>query len=517
MFNRARTMSPLLLTAALWPLTGVAADPASDDERAALPRYVFKVGQELSYQAHSEFRAEDGPPLKSDYTWQVWVIRQNDDGSWRLILRQSSSYQMPPAAEGREKNADQPSKPNGSPKPDRAGKPEQAGKPNQAGNPGPAKTQPAATPAPAAPPEFVTFAYCDLFPDGRISDNPTIDDRLEPRLLFPKLPKNSKELENGWSDARRKMQVSYRYQVAKRPADDDDSQQWEIRATRQSPTDEVLLSSTKATYLFDAERGVIESVESQLRQGYGPAGEGTNQTELAGTENFDQAWTRQLDEEMQTYFDVQQRYRELLEAAQRNSTETETLLLDAGALLQHAAGQVSLPVIKEELSKQLALHALNAGFAARAARDRADLIDAPAPTWQVKDLDGKSHSLKNYKGKVIVLEFWRRGSDWCLRLVPQIEQLAERFEDQPVVVLGMNTDTKEEDARLVAEKMALNYPTLRAEKIAEKYGVKDLPAVVVIDRQGVVRDYRAGYSATLAKELIPEIEELLSERDQEKR
>lgn len=501
---RTKAITPFLLTAVILPLTGRAAEPTSDADRGALPRYVFKVGQELSYQAHSEFRAEDGPPLKSDYTWQVWVIRQNDDGSWRLILRQSSSYQMPPAAEGRETSADQPSKPNGSPKADRGGKP------------GAAKTQPAASPGPAEPPEFVTFAYCDLFPDGRISDNPTIDDRLEPRLLFPKLPKNNKELENGWSDARRKMQVSYRYQVAKRPADDDESQQWEIRATRQSSTDEVLLSSTKATYVFDAERGVIESVESQLRQGYGPAGEGTNQTELAGTENFDQAWTRQLDEEMQIYFDVQQRYRELLEAAQRNSTETETLLLDAGALLQHAAGQVSLPLIKEELSKQLALHALNAGFAARAARDRADLIDAPAPTWQVKDLDGKSHSLKNYKGKVIVLEFWRRGSDWCLRLVPQIEQLAERFEDQPVVVLGMNTDTKEEDARLVAEKMAINYPTLRAEKIAEKYGVKDLPAVVVIDRQGVIRDFRVGYSATLAKEVIAEVEELLGEDDRGK-
>lgn len=505
MSDRTKAITPLLLTAIMLPLTGRAAQPAGDADRVALPRYVFKVGQELSYQAHSEFRGEDGPPLKSDYTWQVWVIRQNDDGSWRLILRQSSSYQMPPAAEGREaKNADQPSKPNGSPKADRGGKPD------------PAKTQPAAAPGPAEPPEFVTFAYCDLFPDGRIGDNPTIDERLEPRLLFPKLPKNSKELENGWSDARRKTQVSYRYQVVKRPADDDDSQQWEIRATRHSPTDEVLESSTKATYLFDAERGVIESVESQLRQGYGPSGEGTNQTELAGTENFDQAWTRQLDEEMQIYFDVQHRYRELLEAAQRNSTETETLLLDAGALLQHAAGQVSLPVIKEELSKQLALHALNAGFAARAARDRADLIDAPAPTWQVKDLDGKSHSLKNYKGKVIVLEFWRRGSDWCLRLVPQIEQLAERFDDQPVVVLGMNTDTKEEDARFVAEKMALNYPTLRAEKIAEKYGVKDLPAVVVIDRQGVIRDFRAGYSATLAKEVIAEVEELLGEDDRGK-
>ena len=504
MFLRIRSIAVFLGTALVLPLSGLAAEPSDESDRAALPRYLFKVGQELSYQAQSEFQGEEGPPLKSEYTWQVWVVRQNDDGSWRLILRQSSSFQVPPAPAGEApKKANPAAKGSGPAKTDRRGKP------------GPAKAPAAGGPVDAAPPEFVTFAYCDLFPDGRIAENPTIDDRLEPRLLFPKLPKNSQELERGWSDTRRKTQVAYRYQVARRPTADEESKQWEIRATRHSPLDEVLVSSTKATYVFDAERGVIESVESQLRQGYGPAGEGTNATELAGTEKFDQAWTRQLDEEMRIYFDVQERYRALLQAAQRDSAEAETLLLDAGALLQEAAGQVALPLIKEELSKQLAQHALNAGFAARAARDRADLIDAPAPNWQVKDLDGKSHWLKNYQGKIVVLEFWQRGSDWCLRLVPQMERIAEHFEDRPVVVLGMNIDPKEEDARFVAEKMALNYPTLRADKIAEKYGVKELPAVVVIDRQGIIRDFRGGYSATLAKEVIAEIEKLLAgDKDQ---
>ncbi len=488
-------------------LPAPAAEEPRDSDATELPRYSLKVGQELGYQAQSEFQGANGPPLKSQYNWQVWVVKQNGDGSWRLILRQSYTYETPAAPS--DAKATKPAKPAVPPKP--------AGTPRADRRSKPADNQARGEPAGFTAPEYVTFAYCDLFPDGRIADNPTIDLRLEPRLLFPKLPKTSKELQSGWSDLRRGAQVTYRYRVPRPPEDDADSKTWEIHATRQSPTDDVLLSSTKATYFFDAERGVIERVESRLQQQYGLIGEGTNTTELMGTESFDQAWTRQLNKEMEIYFDVQERYRELLQEAQRDSTETETLLLDAGALLQQAAGKVTLPLIKEELNKQLAQHAMNAGFAARAARDRADLIDAPAPTWQLKDLDGKSHSLRNYKGKVVVLEFWQRGSDWCLRLVPQIEQIAEHFEDRPVVVLGMNVDAKEEDARFVAGKMALNYPNLRADKIAEKYGVRELPAVIVIDQKGKIRDYRGGYSTSLAKEVIAEVEELLDEGDAEKK
>lgn len=501
---RRLAKAALLVWASSLAAPARAVDRQGDSDRSELPRYSFKVGQELSYQAHSEFQGPNGPPLKSQYNWQVWVVKHNDDDSWRLILRQSYSYDMPaPAAEGKQATPGGAAKPAGSARADRRAKP--AEEPGRGEPPG------------FTAPEYVTFAYCDLFADGRITDNPTIDLRLEPRLLFPQLPRASKDLQNGWSDSRRGTQVTYRYRASPPPEDDDEPQVWQIRATRQSPIDDVLLSSTKATYFFNAERGVIERVESQLHQEYGLNGEGTNTTELMGTESFDQAWTRTLEKEMQIYFDVQQRYRELLQEAQRDSTETETLLLDAGALLQQAAGKVTLPLIKEELNKQLAQHAMNAGFAARAARDRADLIDAPAPNWQLKDLDGKSHSLRNYKGKVVVLEFWQRGSDWCLRLVPQVEQIAEHFEDQPVVVLGMNIDAKEDDARFVAERMALNYPTLRADKIAEKYGVRELPAVVVIDQKGNIRDYLGGYSTTLAKEVIAEVEDLLGKGKQDEK
>lgn len=367
------------------------------------------------------------------------------------------------------------------------------------------------------------MAYVDLFPDGRFVDNSTLSFQFEPRLLFPRLPKNRSELEKGWSDTQQATQVTYRYQVKEAPNEDDDdggkdgdgdeeqTPTWTISAVRHSPVDELLVSSTQATYTLDGQRGLITAVENKLKQGFGLSGEGVTTAELAGIEMFDAKWCAQLSEEMDIYFTAQRQYRQLLREAQGNSSDTETLLFDAGAILQQTAQELTLPLIKEELNKQLAEHAMMAGHAARSARDRADLLDAAAPAWQAKDLDGKLHVLRNYKGKVVVLEFWKRADPWCLRAVGQMEQLAEHYAEEPVVVLGMSIDRKEDDARFVADKLGISYPVIRADKIMEKYNVKSVPTIFVIDRKGTVRDVRIGYSPTLRAELVKQIDRLLED------
>jgi thiol-disulfide isomerase/thioredoxin len=128
----------------------------------------------------------------------------------------------------------------------------------------------------------------------------------------------------------------------------------------------------------------------------------------------------------------------------------------------------------------------------------------------VKDLDGKSHSLKEYRGKVVVLDFWYRGCGWCVRAMPQINQLAEDFKDQPVAILGMNTDREEKDAKFVVEAMALKYPNLKAAGLPQKYGVQGFPTLILIGPDGTVRDLHVGYSPTLREDVAKEIRALLA-------
>ncbi|HQU44148.1 MAG TPA: hypothetical protein PK867_15115, partial [Pirellulales bacterium] len=171
-----------------------------------LPRYWPKVGQELTYRTTSEFSTAEGQAMGSESTWQVWVVRQNSDGTWRLIFRHASTVQG--LAGATKPGAKSPS---AKPAPKAAARPT-AGKaaPAKSGpaRPAPGKGSTAKPPArqPQAPPtqpasfEQVAFAYCDLSADGAVASNPTLGFQFEPRQLLPKLPVSKKEIDKGWTD-----------------------------------------------------------------------------------------------------------------------------------------------------------------------------------------------------------------------------------------------------------------------------------------------------------------------------
>src|SRR5262249_20783393 len=61
------------------------------DSPVPLSRYRFQVGQELLYSGSSEFRYEGGQSAEKS-TWRVWVVRQNKEGGWRLVIRHGRIY-----------------------------------------------------------------------------------------------------------------------------------------------------------------------------------------------------------------------------------------------------------------------------------------------------------------------------------------------------------------------------------------------------------------------------------------
>jgi hypothetical protein len=73
----------------------------------------------------------------------------------------------------------------------------------------------------------------------------------------------------------------------------------------------------------------------------------------------------------------------------------------------------------------------------------------------------------------------------------------------------MSVDRDPVDARFVIEQMDLKYATLRAEPLAQKFSVNAFPTLIVIDRQGIIRDFQVGYSTTLRTEVGGVIGKLL--------
>ena len=167
------------------------------------------------------------------------------------------------------------------------------------------------------------------------------------------------------------------------------------------------------------------------------------------------------------------------------------------------------------LKNSLEQHKQSRGYYLETAERFAKLIGQRSDDWKTEDLEGHPRSLADYRGKVVLLDFWYRGCGWCIRAMPQLKQLADDFPRDKVAVLGMNNDRNLDDARLVIEKMGLNYETLKnggnENGIHAKYGVRGWPTLVILDGAGVVRHVHSGYSPTLRQKLGDKIRELLDE------
>jgi peroxiredoxin len=139
----------------------------------------------------------------------------------------------------------------------------------------------------------------------------------------------------------------------------------------------------------------------------------------------------------------------------------------------------------------------------------------PAPGFTLQDLNGKTISLSDYKGKVVLLDFWATFCGPCLKAMPRLQKLHDEHAAQGFSVIGIATD--EGGAKVVAPVVAkkkVTYPILISNEAAWKdYGVTALPAVFLIDRQGqIVKQFGGG---TDHKTIEREVEKLLAGRGQE--
>lgn len=114
---------------------------------------------------------------------------------------------------------------------------------------------------------------------------------------------------------------------------------------------------------------------------------------------------------------------------------------------------------------------------------------APAD-FELNDLDGRTHRLSDYRGKVILINFWGTWCPPCIHEMPSMERLYQKLKDQPFIVLAINQWENEEHVFPFMGQLEV-YPTFPilfdpSSSIADAFGVQGLPSSFILDRAGRV-------------------------------
>lgn len=128
---------------------------------------------------------------------------------------------------------------------------------------------------------------------------------------------------------------------------------------------------------------------------------------------------------------------------------------------------------------------------------------SPAPDWKLRDVAGREHALGEYRGKVVVLDFWATWCGPCIKAMPSLQALHEKFRQQEVVVIGISTREGEDAKPLEFMKSkGLTYQLLlNGETISEAYHAEALPTLYVVGKDGRIIHSERGYSETGPAEL----------------
>lgn len=117
-----------------------------------------------------------------------------------------------------------------------------------------------------------------------------------------------------------------------------------------------------------------------------------------------------------------------------------------------------------------------------------------SPDFKLLGMDGSVHSLKDYRGKAVVINFWATWCVYCVSEMPALQAQWEKWQDQDVVVLGVNTGEDRLTVERFVQQIGVDFPILLDSKneAVQKYGVVPMPTTFFVDKKGTVVSIHEG-------------------------
>jgi len=151
-----------------------------------------------------------------------------------------------------------------------------------------------------------------------------------------------------------------------------------------------------------------------------------------------------------------------------------------------------------EKAKQIATKAVTqfpetrgAGEARRLLHELTELkVGAPVPEIEGKDAQGKPIKLSDFRGKVVVVDFWQKDCEHCVDMHKIARELLEKFKDKPLAWFGINADdAPSEELRkvLAAEDISWANVLDPSQTVCDAWNVDGYPTVYIVDHEGIIR------------------------------
>ena len=136
-----------------------------------------------------------------------------------------------------------------------------------------------------------------------------------------------------------------------------------------------------------------------------------------------------------------------------------------------------------------------------------------APDFTLKNLEGSNLRLEEYRGQVVLINFWASWCGPCRQEMPLLDRLHHRYEDTGFAVLGVNVEGEIEPAQDIVDKTNVTFPILidDGQKVSEMYDLQAMPSTVVVDRDGLIRYIHLGYKPGDEAKYVEVVKQLIRE------
>ncbi|MFH2201567.1 MAG: TlpA disulfide reductase family protein [Elusimicrobiota bacterium] len=141
-------------------------------------------------------------------------------------------------------------------------------------------------------------------------------------------------------------------------------------------------------------------------------------------------------------------------------------------------------------------------------------LGEPAPEFALKDLTGRIVRLADFKGKVVLIDFWATYCLPCRDAIPELQALHDKHQAEGFAVIGISVDAYAGHVPDFVRELGVKYPVVLdpEQETARSFGFSQLPTTFLVDRSGRIRRKWLGYDPAIAEEIHREVAAALQDK-----